>query len=576
MSALRLNPIFVFAGILVLAAILSACANGEVRCTPGTSEGLDKCVNGQWAGWETCLTGQTCSNGVCVGGPTTCSNPNGNTGDYACLNNNLDRCSPPDWSVVKACQPDETCQLSAQACWCNPGSVRNCAGGANYQTCNAGTGAWQAASCPDGQVCQNGACQGNSTDCTGPAGKNGDTRCKDASTAQVCANGQWQDNACLTGQVCQSGVCTFQASTACTPGERRCAPDGGSVQACIGGNWLIDTGCTDGYSCQMDLANRPACLCNAGTAQCVDSNTLQICNRGYWTNSTCAEGQVCQNNACVLNTNCANPAGVAGNKYCADATELMICQDGLWTHYSYCASNAICRNNACVLNVNCTNPAGIQNDRSCLDANTPQVCDTGNWVPATPCAAGQACVGGTCQGTSNDGGNGSGNTGGTTGGSAGVSGGGNGGAGGGGGTGGGEKPSASPCVGWTPPSIQTQNKSTQTNSAGQTRTCTTTNTMSYCKTESGEVDTGRSRPESSQSCSGWTGQPINNNAQQSAASPPGSQSVFRPQAVEQAGNGWLQSSVDKYGLYLLPVVLVAALGLFLLFAMRRRKREEDE
>lgn len=192
---------------------------------------------------------------------------------------------------------------------CTEGAVRCAVDNGAVERCDA-TGAWVVdTQCPqpDGycsnEVCL--ACRPDSTKCAASG-----------TVVQICAadGSAYRDVPCATPATCVGGECRE-----CDPGQRRCSPDGKSVQECrklpredltwgyVNAGDNFDGTCIT-QVCQMG-AGGPQCKapdCVPGSTQCLNASTQQLCGpTGSYQNVTCASlpnmgpTAECLNGACV-------------------------------------------------------------------------------------------------------------------------------------------------------------------------------------------------------------------------------------------------------------------------------------
>lgn len=227
------------------------------------------------------------------------------------------------------CQAGQRCELLTGTCVprpvtvdsgtppipCTEGAVRCASDGAAVERCNA-AGAWvigEQCVLPDG-YCSNEQCLRCHP---------GASRCADANTAELCLDdgSDFRQVACAPGATCTDGQCGE-----CTLGDKRCSPDGHTLEACsrtmneadaiawqpAGDNFdgaCITQVCQQGASgpeCQP-----PACI--PGAQSCVSSTTQQLCSAtGAWVSQLCSAlpnmgpGAECLNGSCV--DECADAA----------------------------------------------------------------------------------------------------------------------------------------------------------------------------------------------------------------------------------------------------------------------------
>ena len=181
------------------AGVTQCGAGGMITCKPlytlqpEKCDGLDNDCNGKTDDGNLCDPGKVCDHGACV--------PSCNGGEFGCLGNTV--CNAAGHCVDASCKD---------------------------------------VSCPDGQVCANGACKGPCDGVVCPKGQS----CLAGICKDPCAGVK-----CDAGQVCAKGACV--PSCACTP--------------CAGGT-----------------------ACDAGSGQCVEPACV---------GKTCAAPQVCAAGACV-------------------------------------------------------------------------------------------------------------------------------------------------------------------------------------------------------------------------------------------------------------------------------------
>lgn len=138
---------------------------GEAYCN-GTASGV-VCAEGSTKGVQfSCAQGEICDDGACVG----------------------------------QCEPDAT----------------ECVGEQAYRICSPDGKQWVPVACQEGQRCEDGACADIPEPV--PPCSDGETRCADEETQQVCDDGEWEDVNCPSGTECSDGACMGE----CTVGETRC------------------------------------------------------------------------------------------------------------------------------------------------------------------------------------------------------------------------------------------------------------------------------------------------------------------------------------------------------------------
>ncbi len=363
---------------ICVASCVDACADGAVRCGEAGVEACRRPVAGGCLDWwvgAPCPDGTECQEGACV---PTCVD--------ACLPGDV-RCTVDGPQI---CGPAQ-----------NPDAVGTCADWLPAVPCDAGF------------ICADGACVPACVDaCAADA-----TRCV-AGGLETCAPRadapclDWSvPLACPDGQLCESGACVAACADECAAGGTRCVPGGvetcgrADAVACL--TWGAPVACQAGQVCSNGRCAE-TCVdeCPLGAAQC-SGNGVQTCGNfdldpcAEWgPESACPAGQVCSSGACTATCNdeCADgSAECAGNGVrrcgqfdpdaCLEWGPIAPCPATQGCSRGVCSS--LCSDECAVGATRCGG-AGVQicgqyDDDACTD-----------WGPGVPCAAGEVCAGGVC------------------------------------------------------------------------------------------------------------------------------------------------------------------------------------
>jgi len=209
-------------------------------------------------------------------------------------------------------------------------------------------GACRHVTCPSGQTCRGGQCQG--------AGACTQAECSPAPGAPnyTCPDGT------IAGPVCErsaAGVCGWnfvncsgacQADADCARGEQ-----------CINGSCAVSTeGCGGGAACGAgQYCCNPSCgICAPLGGSC----TQQVCASACASDSDCAASESCVNGQCVAGVQCGN---------------------------NVCGAGDVCCNPSCGI---CTPPGGSCTEQACLQCTSDSDC-------RNPAGGMGVCVNGYCQ-----------------------------------------------------------------------------------------------------------------------------------------------------------------------------------
>jgi hypothetical protein len=142
-----------------------------------------------------------------------------------------------------------------------------------------------AAPCPEGEICDRGACVGR---CMGEFGCAEGLEC---SAAGLCVEAACVGISCAAGEICRAGACAGPCAGVVCPGDRECRA-GRCVDPCAGvtceAGRACDRGvCTDRCECS---ACAPGLACDAASGVCAEAACIGV---------TCAAGEVCRSGACI-------------------------------------------------------------------------------------------------------------------------------------------------------------------------------------------------------------------------------------------------------------------------------------
>ena len=399
------------------------CNEGDTRkCYTGKAgtEGKGTCR----AGASTCVSGRwssTCEGQVvpvaesCNGKDDDCDGQTdegfGELGKSCTVPGKKGLCSVGKYSSCRGGKP--VCAGPAPTTERCDGKDNDCDGGTDESFPEKG----RACTVPGKKgVCLSGtyrSCFAGRLVCTGPS-----------PTTELCngkdddCDGVVDDKAtCPAGQACRSGRCQGTCSNRCSPsGAKRCEPGGKGPQSCIKGSsgcldWSTPTACPTGKSCHQG-----ACVCvhrclKEGDQRCDPGGAgVQTCAKDSagcrtWSKPAgCPSGLVCKAGRCEAgcSDNCprdgatrCDPGG-KGVQTCVRA--LNGCLD--WSTPSACPTSSTCTSGACV--PVCVARCSREGDSLCAGGDTiARVCRKGakgclEWV-TTRCKLGETCRSGVCK-----------------------------------------------------------------------------------------------------------------------------------------------------------------------------------
>jgi hypothetical protein len=253
----------------------------------------------------------------------TCAETLCEAGETRCLGSVLATCElldgegePPRWSYIP-CGPFGACGVEGGGQSCLKRNCHNLGGGTCDDTqtirfCDVSGLATDTYDCGADEVCAGGSCA--PTAC-----EDGETRCGAASIL-TCADGVWAQSECGLGQLCadDSGeaVCGPQdcepESAWCDEGVAHVCNHDGSAQAmttcgemevcnsgfcepllCNGKNNIdLGSGLDPSPTDVLDAVIADA-ECGAGETKCLDEDSLDTCEEGFWLTANCGQNQIC-------------------------------------------------------------------------------------------------------------------------------------------------------------------------------------------------------------------------------------------------------------------------------------------
>lgn len=203
------------------------CNNGESRCI--SDKIISTCINSQWNSSECPSDKPLCKNNTCVVRSIECT-----PGETKCLSDKEPQKCNGDgyWETQGTCTGTSTCYEGKCMEKCTPGE-KMCATDSLAYLCNV-SGFWEEKACTGNSVCNNGECK----DC-----KDGESKCLDSESAQICKNGTWKTSKC------DYYYCSDLSDGCAEPGDK-CS---GVESFCIGNQLVWCNGKTleavDCYSC---------------------------------------------------------------------------------------------------------------------------------------------------------------------------------------------------------------------------------------------------------------------------------------------------------------------------------------
>jgi hypothetical protein len=350
------------------------CVQSARQCMAG---GYQECVKSattacyDWGTVTTCPSGESCSGGTCqsscdndcTSGSTQCSDDG--TAVKAC--EQVAGCWR--WGAETACNNGETCSGGR----CSTECVDDCAtdarkcDGAGFRTC----GNFDADSCLDwstitacdaGQVCSNGYCAGACTnECTANS-----KACVGTSGTHECGN--FDADSCLEwgpivpcpqGQTCSNGTCSSSCTDECpSVGAKECTISGDGVHTCQSSGgclvWGLPSSCLQGQVCS--------------NGACVDA-----CDCDF-THGICEPTAPGSTTACSCDPDCSGTSACGADAYCDSWCPPNVdpdCNCGC-TYNEYCEADAVGSTGTCSCDPDCE-----VNEVACSDDGH---CDT--WCPA--------------------------------------------------------------------------------------------------------------------------------------------------------------------------------------------------
>ena len=341
-----------------------SCVPGMVSCKDAFTV-LTCAEDGSTLVETPCPEGTTCFNGLCSQEcKPACENKE--CGDSGCPGFSCGDC--PEGMH---CGDDFTCKKGI----CQPGTTI-CTNGGVAECLGKEIGWSEAKPCPPKNVCVDGLCVPQGSEC-----EPGAVACQ-GSNVMVCSDdGSWTvAMTCTAAQVCQDGLCIGQGE--CQPGELACEGDT-VIQCSTTGSWEVAYPCKPGTQCKKGQCVEPPVVCTPGTKKCEGNNVLKCNAEGTaWKDAgPCPPGAFCSNGECL-----------PGGGDCAQTLECM-------SQFKCDVPEPVCMQQCFDA---ASDPASVAYE---LYFCVFQVC--GQWVPQTDCFKTalngkcvdiyNKCVGSTCQ-----------------------------------------------------------------------------------------------------------------------------------------------------------------------------------
>ena len=241
------------------ACVSGACSADDNKCIDATT--VQICENGALYR-EKCIAG--CAAGACRE-PQKCT-----VADIACKDETTLLICDANTGFLKERECENGCVGNACASGACSSSDNKCIDADTAQTCENNTLYREkcAAGCADGVCREPQKCAV------------ADNACKDETTLLICDadTGFFKERECANG--CAGNAC---ASGACADGDNKCI-DANTAQICEAGI-LYREKCSNG--CVGNVCAAPACT--AADNKCIDANTAQVCENGIMATKICSD-----------------------------------------------------------------------------------------------------------------------------------------------------------------------------------------------------------------------------------------------------------------------------------------------
>lgn len=318
------------------------------------------------------------------------------------------QCKCGDSSNAVVCGNGERCELDpSPTCISTLCDIPNCDRGMSCDPtdglCKCGN---SGATCADGEVCVDGACQtGGGNECNG-----GDCLCGEGENGSLCSFGQTCENGTCKDDPCAGVNCA--AGTECNPNDGICHCGGANGTICAHGQACVDDGtgnfacngpdvcagntCTGGTVCDptgFDASGKPIAVCRCGGI-----GTAPICGADQTCDvatGRCLGGDQCAGVECTGGTSCdpedgACKCGGFGGTVCG-ASEVCAAIDGAAACSKSC--NPLVQTSCgsetlgCYFDVSQPSTGAFCAPTAANAPGNGSTCDS-----ATACAAGYHCV----------------------------------------------------------------------------------------------------------------------------------------------------------------------------------------
>lgn len=291
---------------------------------------------------------------------------------FRCEDNTPVRCVDYEWQKnFYNCGDDYICSEAVKDCVktleCSGNSIRCEQNGSPLYYVCTDEHYWSATpeTCPDGQVCSDGACRetddpviGDYDECS----EKGKTICRSANTYSTCVKAmetlRWTAaEPCPDDQICKDNACTDPVvvieDPECDNGKAIC--EGNNVRACVDGKLGTPTPCGEqtcvNGTCTTVHTSETGQDCEGNVTQCAaDGSGLITCIDEEWSEITlCGSGMKCDGDRCITDTSATECW--TGERRCdttASVAKYQVCTNGVWGSSKSCSRiNQVCYQGDC-------------------------------------------------------------------------------------------------------------------------------------------------------------------------------------------------------------------------------------
>lgn len=348
------------------------CEDKELRCVSPKS--YQKCQKGTWREEIACPVDiPNCKGGGCTI-DTNCAD-----GELFCADGKMQKCLEGEWVEDVTCPMGcaenrlECAECTSDECFSS--QFIRCDGGIKLPRLLCAGSDKQKSSCKSETAC--GDCLDGTIKCMQTPETSG------TYAVYVCTNGEWPKQEI---KKCSNG-CNAEG-TDCAPGKDIVECEENVAQClnntyyiCNGGNWKIESMCSNGCDVDGVKCNEPP-ECEEKKKKC-DNNILYECKDGMWNKSA-----VCPDGCDVYGIECYDP------ERCTDGTTRCVgntsskCQNGQWGGEEVCE-------HGCEDDIRCK-PECHNGDTRCSN-RILYVCKNESWDDGLPCLVGCDAFGANCR-----------------------------------------------------------------------------------------------------------------------------------------------------------------------------------